>query len=379
MAHSPSRKPSRSARRVVVKLGTTLLIEPRGALNTGLIDHLAAQAAALRKQGADVLIVTSGAIGVGYPVAGYAARPKSLPELQAAASVGQGLLMHAYQHSFAAHDLIVGQVLLTRGALDDRERYLNARNTIRALLQAGAVPIINENDTVNTEEICFGDNDQLSALVTILAEADLLILLTDVDGLRRTAADGSVLPGDDNLLSEVSEIDAEIERYAGAGSGLGTGGMKSKVEAARIATAGGAAVVIANGRESEIILRIVAGERIGTRFRPRADRLTRKRHWIAFSRRVSGALIVDEGARAALTERNKSLLPIGVLSTSGDFKRGDAVAVCCEDDREIARGITNYSREEMERIKGRRSEQVRAVVSGDYFEEVIHRDNLVVL
>lgn len=366
-------------RRLVVKLGTTLLIGPDGRLCTGLLDDVAAQAATLRARQVELLVVTSGAIGVGFPLLGYAERPGGLPKLQAAAAVGQCLLMEAYHRSFGAQGLVVGQILLTRDGLHERERFLNARNTLRALLQAGAVPVINENDTVSVDEIQFGDNDQLSAQVTTLAEADLLLVLTDVDGLRRRGADGRLQEDEAGLIRRVEHIDAAVTEHAGPGSRLGTGGMISKVAAARIVTASGAAMVIASGREPDVIVRVVRGESVGTRFEPRQDRLTGKKHWIAFSRRSSGLLWVDAGARRALIEEKKSLLPSGIVGVSGVFARGDAVRVACQGEPDFARGLTNYSHEQVERIKGRRTREIAGLLEGPCFEEVIHRDNLVVL
>jgi len=362
-----------SFKRIVIKIGSSSLIGKEGALNFPQIESLADQIAGLQREGVEVLLVSSGAIGLGIQRLGLARRPKSIPEKQACASVGQGMLIKFYEKVFAKHDTIVGQVLLTREDFSERKRFLNARNTMSALLRMGVVPVINENDTVAVDEIRLGDNDNLAALVSVLVDADLLILLSDIDGLYT----GDPRFSSSKLINEVKEITAEIEQTAtGSKSALGTGGMVTKLQAARITMHSGITMVLAAAGEKEVIRRVLAGETLGTIFWP-LSRLANRRRWIAYNSNVQGRIFVDDGAAAALLHKGKSLLPSGIQRVEGNFKIGNTVSVIEPGGREIARGIVNYSSEDIEIIKGTKTWE-RARTSGrKAYDEVIHRNNLV--
>lgn len=361
-------------KRLVVKVGSSSLIHPTGRPNLAQMESLVRQLADLHNQGRDVLLVTSGAIGVGFHRLGFARRPRSLPEKQAAAAVGQGMLVHMYEKFFAEYGVTVGQVLLTREDFADRRRFLNARNTLYALLRLGAVPVINENDTVAVEEIKLGDNDNLAALVAGLIDADLLILLSDIDGLYD--ADPRRCPGA-RLIDQVHNITPEIENLAGgAGSGVGTGGMTTKLQAARVAMHSGMATVLARAGEKDVVRRVLAGEKLGTVFWPQ-HRLENKKRWIAYSACIHGRVHVDEGAARALLKQGKSLLPSGITRVEGDFEMGNTVSVIDPRGVEIARGIVNYAAAEVDRIKGRRTDEIARILGHKDYDEVIHRNNLV--
>jgi glutamate 5-kinase len=366
----------RSAKRVVVKVGTSLLAGAEGGLDLGYVRGLAEAVARERSRGREVALVTSGAIGAGLRPLRMKERPKSLRHLQAAAAVGQVALVHAYEEALRPHGYAVGQVLVTRDGVEDRARYLNARNTLLTLIEEGAVPVVNENDTVSVDEIRFGDNDTLAALVTKLVNADLLVLLTDVEGLctadpRRGG----------ELIREVAEITPEIAACAeGKGSALASGGMETKIEAARMATAAGAAMVLARGSAPAAVARVLDGEEVGTFFRPKDTPLEARKFWIAFASARSGAVSVNEGARRAIVERGKSLLPVGVTGVEGGFETGDTVGVFADDGSEFARGIAYYGSSEVDCIRGRKSGELPGLLGTAYSEdEVIHRDNLVLL
>jgi glutamate 5-kinase len=295
-----------------------------------------------------------------------------LPFKQAAAAVGQGLLMHTYTEAFAWRNVPVAQVLLTRDDLADRRRFLNARNTLNALLALGVVPVINENDTVAVEEIKFGDNDQLAAHVAVLIEADLLIILSDVEGLCESAIGGA-------LIRVVEQIDESIEGLAGGSrSGMGTGGMRTKIEAARIATASGIRVAVAKGRRERVIADVAAGEEVGTLFLPQSGRLRGRKRWIAAGSRSQGSVTVNQGAAAKLMGEGVSLLSVGVTEVCGDFQTGDLVDVRDETGRRFARGLTNYCAADLRQIQGLRSDQIEGALGVKTYDEVIHRDNLVI-
>ncbi len=360
----------RRARRVVVKVGSSLLA-PGGELDRKFIGSLARQVAAAVGAGREVLLVTSGAISAGLKPLGLAGRPAELPLLQAAAAAGQGLLMHAYQIAFSRCDLVAAQLLITRDGLDGRERYLNARNTIRALLERRAVPVINENDTVSVEEIRFGDNDLLSALVASLAEADLLVLLTGVAGL---------MDREGRVVRNVGEITPEIDALVRSDrSEEGSGGMGSKLAAARIGQKSAFHTVIVPGREPDAVSRVLDGEELGTFIKAGGEKLGARKRWLAFGQRPAGRIVVDDGAARALVERKKSLLAIGVAAVEGSFAAGESVSIVTKRGRELARGISNYSAADVGRIKGRRTDELAAVVGEVRFDEVVHRDNLTVL
>jgi glutamate 5-kinase len=358
------------ARRVVIKVGSRLINEDPA----GRPAALAAEIAGLRAAGRTASVVSSGAIALGRQALGLAERPRELPRLQAAAAVGQNRLMQAWERAFAPHGIAVGQILLTHDDIGDRGRFLAARHALAALLELGAVPIINENDTVATEEIRFGDNDALAALVCNLAGADALLVLTDVDGLHDAdpRAGGVRVP-------IVRDIDREAAAAGGSTSGLGTGGMVSKVQAARIAGRSGVPTVVAEGRRPDVVRAVLGGADLGTLFLPSDERLASRKHWIAYGLRPAGTLVVDAGARAALVDKRKSLLPSGIRAVTGAFAAGDAVSVVGEDGRELARGLASYAADEVERIRGRHSAEIELVLGYKNLDEVIHRDDLVVL
>jgi glutamate 5-kinase len=363
----------KSAKRVVVKIGSRLLAEETDAR----VAVLASEAKALRDRSVDVVIVTSGAIALGWRRLGYSEKPRTIPGLQAAAAVGQGHLIHAYQRALAAHGLAAGQVLLTHDDVRNRRRYLNARLAFAELLRAGAVPVVNENDTVSVDEIKFGDNDRLAALCTSLIEADALVILTDVDGLH----DGDPAAGAP-LIAEVRDIDREAVAVAGGSSGnVGTGGMASKVQAAKIAARFGVVTVVASGRRDRPVTSILDGTDAGTVFwpSPSVDRLQARKHWLAYALKPAGTLVVDAGARRALVDGKKSLLPSGVKRVEGRFGAGDPVRVVDEAGGEFARGLCAFDAEEIEKIAGRRSADLPALLGYAAADEVIHRDDLVLL
>jgi glutamate 5-kinase len=366
-----------AARRLVVKVGTNLLAAPGSPLDEARLSCIVDQIAALVRDGRQVALVTSGAIGCGMAELGMESRPQTLPLSQAAASVGQGVLMAHYERHFRRHGLHAAQILLTHEDFDSRERYLNASNTIHALFELPCVPVINENDTIGTAEIRFGDNDRLAALLTHLIRAELLVLLTSVPGLYAEPP-GQGGPG--RVLDVVERVDEAVERLVyEEKTPLGLGGMKSKLDAARIATEAGEAAVIADGREPDVLLRLMAGEPVGTLFLPSGGRLSSYKRWLRFTSRPRGSLRVDAGARAALERRGKSLLPSGILAVEGQFERGDVVRINGPDGEEFARGLSNYSHGEVERIKGRRTGEVEGILGCKPYDEVVHRDNLALL
>lgn len=363
--------------RVVVKVGSSSLRAPDGGLDGELVADLVAQVASLGGEGVKVVLVSSGAVAAGLGALGFPTRPADLPSLQAVASVGQGRLVHTYQARFADHGVACGQVLLTAADVVDRTRYLNARNTFERLLGLGAVPLVNENDTVATEELRFGDNDRLAALVASMLGADLLLLLSDVDGLYDGVPSADPAPP---LIERVDDVAVLDDRHVGlAGSHVGSGGMVTKLEAARIATFSAAHAVIANARAPRAVRRVVDGEALGTWFPPSRRRPDSRKLWIAFARQPRGCLVVDAGAVRALTSRGSSLLAAGVLDATGDFSRGDAVEVVGPDDQVVARGLVAYNRTELGRLLGRSTRELVAELGPGYDREVIHRDSLVVV
>lgn len=347
---------------------------PDGNLDEGRIGDVAGQISDLVRLGKRVVLVTSGAIGVGSRRLGLSRRPRTIPKKQAVAAVGQGLLMQAYEHAFLQRGIVVGQVLLTADDIADRRRHLNSRNTLLTLLELGTVPIVNENDTVAVDEIRFGDNDTLSALVATLIGADALVLLSDVDGLY--SADPRLQP-DAKLISVVARLTPEIEALAGgAGTTFSTGGMLTKLQAARIVTTAGIPMVLANGAAKDVLVNLIAGKRQGTLFLPRERPLSARKRWLAFHGRPQGDVYVDEGAVAALTQGGGSLLPAGVVGVDGRFAQGDLVRVRDEQGRELARGLVNYDAADLSRILGASSHEVGIILGYKDYDEVIHRDNL---
>ncbi len=361
-------------RRIVIKIGTSTLTHSNGQLNLRRIEYLVREIADLHNQDLEVVVVSSGAIGVGANRMGYRQVPKTMPEKQALAAIGQGALLHLYEKLFAEYSKTVAQVLITRGDFDERIRYLNATNALLALLNMKVIPIVNENDTVVVEEIKFGDNDTLSAVVAGVVDADLLIILSDVDGFYDHD------PRKDKqarLLREVNEITADMEDNSrNRGSSFSSGGMYTKLRAARMVMAAGIPMVIANSDEKDVIRRIVACEEVGTLFIPREEKMHARKKWIAFGSLAQGELTVDEGACLALLNKGKSLLPSGVVSVSGDFERGTIVRVNNPDGQEIARGVVNYSAEEINCIAGKQSREIEKILGEKDYDEVIHRNNL---
>ncbi len=363
----------KEVKRVVVKIGSSLLVEPRVGLKRGYIKDLAREVVVLRQKGFEILIVSSGAIAAGMELLGLRSRPSSISELQAVAAVGQGYLMRLYAEAFEPHGLRVGQVLLTHEDVKDRRRYLNARSTLLTMLSLGVLPIINENDSVAVEEIRFGDNDTLAALVAVLVEAGLLVILTDVEGFFLGGPEGG------KLLTLVERVDKEIRKEAlGPKGPLGTGGMATKVRAAFMASKAGIHTLVTKGVDPVVLDRLLRGEVVGTLFLAGPSRLTGKKRWIGFSLKPKGTLLVDQGAKEAILEKGKSLLPSGVMEVIGKFERGDAVLCVGPDGQEFAKGLVNYSSEELQMIKGRKTYEIEEILGYKYADEVIHRDNLVV-
>ena len=380
MAKIGDRKSNLHYRRIVAKFGTSLLTGGSDCLDQAVMSNLVAQVAQLHQQGLELLIVSSGAIASGRYKLGLTKKLRGIPYKQVLASVGQNRLMYVYEQLFSQHNITVAQALLTKADLSDRAGYLNARNTLLALLELGVICIVNENDVVAVDEIQeakFGDNDNLSAMVANLVDADLLLILTDIAGLY--TADPQRDP-DARLVSQVERIDSEIERLAaGTHTRLGTGGMVTKIEAARLATASGVIVVIADGREPDIVLRLAAGEAIGTRFLPTSSKLESRKRWMLSGLSAKGKLVVDSGAALALRKQNRSLLAAGIKRVEGKFERGDIVDIYDPQGSRLGCGITNYSLADIEAIKGAHSRKIAALLGYDYGSEVVHRNNLVVL
>lgn len=365
------------SQRIVVKIGSSLLTNEGAGLDHGAIGNWVKQIAALKKSGREVVLVSSGAIAEGMLRLGWKKRPRAVHELQAAAAVGQMGLVQVYESCFREHDLHTAQVLLTHEDLADRKRYLNARTTLRTLLQLNVIPIINENDTVVTDEIRFGDNDTLGALVTNLIEADCLIILTDQTGLFTAdpRKDASA-----TLVREANADDPTLEPMAGgAGSNIGRGGMLTKILAAKRAARSGAHTIIVSGREPEVLQRLAQGESIGTQLKAETLTLAARKQWLADHLQVGGKVMLDAGAVKALRVDGKSLLPIGVTGASGMFERGEVITITDSDGRDVARGLANYSADETRKIMRRPSAEIEAILGYVDEPELVHRDNLVLL
>lgn len=360
--------------RIVVKVGTSTLTYVNGQLNLYRIERIARELSDLHNQGKEVLLVTSGAIGVGANKLGFKKVPETIPEKQALAAIGQGALLHLYEKLFAEYGKIVAQVLLTRDDLDDRVRYLNATNALLAMLDMGVIPIINENDTVAVEEIKFGDNDTLSALVATIVEADLLLILSDVDGLYnldpRTNEDAI-------LLDVVTDITSSMEENSKSkGSSFSSGGMFTKLKAAHICMNAGVPMVIANSLNNNVVRQVVEGERIGTLFVPKDFKINARKKWIAFGTVMHGQVKIDEGAANALLNKGKSLLPSGIMEVIGDFEQGMVIKVVDSIGQEIARGLVNYNADEIRLIAGKQTSEIESILGVKDYDEVIHRNNL---
>jgi len=367
----------REIKRLVVKVGSAVLSKGDLALHQPTLQRICRELVWLRKEGYQVALVTSGAILAGMGQLGLTERPSSIPLKQAAAAVGQSLLMRHYEEAFAPYGQKLGQLLLTQEDFRSRHRYLNARNTLFTLLHLGVLPVINENDTVAVEEIRFGDNDHLSALVATLLGADLLVILTDLDGLY--TADPRKDP-DAKLVHEMPRRSATLHVWADeSGTGLGTGGMITKVKAARAAAAAGVRTIIANGLVDGILERIIRGEVVGTVFQASASRMRSRKRWLACATARGGRITVDAGAREALIHNGKSLLASGVVSVDGAFEGGEVVSLCGPDGVEFARGVANYDAEQVKQIKGIKSDRIEDALGAKPFDEVVHRDNLVIL
>lgn len=378
---SPSKSVASSLRyrRIVMKAGTSVLTASSDKLHMPTMKGLVEQIASLHRQGTEVLLVTSGAIAAGMKPLDVAGDRSHVPFRQVLAAVGQNRLMQAYSSLFESWDIPVAQALLTRRDLEDRQGYLNVRNTLLSLLDHRVVPIINENDVVAVDEIgsVFGDNDTLSALVANLVDADLLVILTDADGLF--TADPRTHP-EAELLPKVERIDSYIESLAGGHhSTWSRGGMPSKLEAAKVATRSGVTVVICNGRLPDVVPRIAGGESLGTLFTPTASKVESRKRWMLSGLSVNGDIVIDQGAEKALREQNRSLLPAGVKDVCGDFQRGDVVYITSLEKERLACGLVNYSAAEVARIKGHRSDSIQEILGCHYGQEVVHRNNMVLM
>lgn len=366
------------AKRVVVKVGTSTITYSNGKINYEKIEKLARIMTDLQNQGKEMILVSSGAGAAGVGRLGLDAKPSTIPGKQACAAVGQGILMHIYERLFGEYGQVVAQVLLTKADMVNRHSYANARNALQEMISWGVIPIINENDVVAIDEFKIGDNDNLSALVASLADADLDILLSDIDGLY--TANPKTHP-EAKLVSVVEEVTPAIEATAGGvGSKNATGGMLTKLQAAKNAMSAGIALVIANGENLEVLRRIMKGEPVGTLFVPRENHLRFRNQWLAFGSKISGQLIVDDGLAKALRQKGScSILPVGIIRVEGNFDSGDTVSVLDQEGHELARGMTNYSAEDLELIKGCKTGQIEEKIGYKHYDEVIHRDNLVVL
>ncbi len=361
-------------KRVVIKIGSGVIANAAG-LENAQVEAISTDICHLLDCGLEVVLVSSGAVSAGKGQLGIIGRPQTIPQKQAAAAIGQTRIIREYKETFQSLKYNVAQVLLTRDDLSNRRRYLNARNTVMTLLEYGVTPIVNENDTVVVEEIRFGDNDNLSALVTNLVEADLLIILSDVDGFYD--ADPAENP-QAQLIPVVERVTPDIEAMGEEAKGnLGTGGMSSKLKAAKRAALSGVGTLIVNGRSSNILSRIFSGEDVGTYFLPAQSKLTAKKHWIAFSKKPRGKLLIDDGGQLAVIKAGKSLLPSGICGVEGGFERGDAVRLCNREGEEFARGVISYSLAETLQIMGKQCVEIETVLGYKYRDEVVSRDNLV--
>ena len=369
------RKDIKLKKRWVVKIGSALLTKDGQGLHHQVLAQLAEQISKLRELNVEVVLVSSGSIAAGVSKLGMSARPDKLTQLQAAAAVGQAALVRAYEDVFAAKDIHIAQMLITHADIANRERYLNAKGTLLSLLDMKVLAIINENDSVANDEICFGDNDSLAALVANLIDAELLVLLTDQNGLY--SSDPRSNP-DAELIEQASANDESLKDMASGGSTWGRGGMVTKLSAAQLASRSGASTIIANGREQAILERLFKGENVGTLLSA-TDRLKSKKQWLAGQMHVAGTIVVDEGAERVLIESGRSLLPVGVLSFSGEFKRGALVSCRNHQDKEIARGLINYSAQELAKLKGQASERILELLGYVGEDELIHRDNLFIV
>ena len=365
-----------SAKRVVVKLGSNVITEVN-SLNVKVIESISRQISQLMDRGMEVILVSSGAMAAGLRKMHMDKRPDEIPKRQAIAAIGQGGLMNAYEKTFAENNKQIAQILLTGEDLNNRKRYLNARNTINTLMEWKVVPIINENDTIMVEEIKLGDNDNLSAMITLLMDADFLFILTDIDGLY----DKDPRKNHDAVLIErTTAFDEQIETYASDIPGtLGTGGMLSKIQAAKKVTSAGIPMIIARGDIPDVLLKLFDEQKIGTYFVPKKERMASRKCWIAYTIDAKGTLVLDEGAKRAVQQNGKSILPIGVTEVEGEFEQGAAVEFKTDDGKVFGKGLVNFNASDIRLIKGLKSSQVAACLGGKHYDEVVHRDNLVIL
>ena len=364
-------------KRVVLKIGSSMLTDSDGNLLDTRFGDIAEQVSGLRKSGIEFIIVSSGAIASGMKKLGIEKRATDIHTKQAIAACGQSSLMWSYEKAFSIFELNVAQILLTHNGFSDRKRFLIARKTIQRLLEMGIIPIVNENDTVAIEEIMIGDNDNLAALVTSMTESDLMILLTNIDGIY---SDDPRKNKNAEFISVINEIDNEIKKIDGGTSGkTTTGGMKTKIEAVKKASAFGVASIVANGEKSDAVKRIFSGEDYGTLVLPSQDKLRARKHWIAFNLKAAGNIVLDDGAKDAILKKGKSLLPSGILKVQGNFGIGDCIICLDENGNEIARGISTYSAEEVRKIAGKKTGEIEKILGYKYSDEVIHRDDLAVI
>jgi len=363
-------------KRIVIKIGSNILASADYGLNTKRLNSIVQDISEIAEKGLEIVIVSSGAIAAGLKKLGLKEKPKDIKLKQAAAAIGQSSLMWAYEHGFASFHKKVAQVLLTRDDVTSRTRYVNARNTLFTLISYGVIPLINENDPIAVDEIKFGDNDMLAALTASLVEADMLVMLSDVDGLYTKD------PGkkDAELIGSVDEINADIAKLAeGRGSAVSTGGMYSKLLAAKQANSHGIPVVILNGKKKGLLTRLINAEKVGTYFKPRKQKLSSKKGWIAYGLKSRGKVYLDDGAEMALKSMGKSLLPSGITKIEGHFNTGDCISCMSKGGRKIAKGLTMYSSKDLEQIKGKKTSEIEKVLGQKGPDEVIHRDNLVII
>lgn len=366
-----------AVKRVVIKIGTSTVIDSNGHINKIFLKNFALSIQKLKKKNIEVCIVSSGAIGAGMEVLDLKKKPNKIPYVQALASIGQIEVISGFRDIFAEFDLSIGQILITHEVLNDRTRYLNTRNTINALFELNCIPVINENDTVSIEELTFGDNDKLASLVTNLIEADLLILLSDIDGLM--TADPKIDPNA-VLIKEVTETTPEILNLAGPSkSETGKGGLATKLVAANIVNSCGEAMIIANSKIENVIDKIMNGEELGTFFHPNSKNLQSRKRWLAFNLSERGSIEIDDGAVKALEKNGKSLLPAGILNVKGDFEINDLVLIIDEEGKVIGKGLSNYSFEDVNKIKGLQTKEIESVLGRHIYDSVIHRDHMVLI
>ncbi|MFA6940094.1 MAG: glutamate 5-kinase [Clostridiaceae bacterium] len=367
----------KNVKRVVIKVGSSGITHSNGLINFNKMEHLCQQIADIHNRGIEIIFVSSGAIGAGMGKLMFKERPRTIPEKQAAAAVGQGILIHLYEKMFSEYGITIAQILLTREDMGSKNRYLNGRFALSALIEKNVIPIINENDAISVEEIKFGDNDNLSALVACMVEADLLIILSDIDGLYDK---NPSLFTDASIINFVDKIDKSIEEFAGGTlSNVGTGGMITKIRAARVSTSSGIPMIIAKSDEPYVLDKILSFNDLGTFFKPKIVPLKKEKRWIAFASKANGSILIDDGAKNALTEHHKSLLPSGILNISGNFSHRDVVNIIDTKNKIIARGITNYSSSDLEKIKGIKTGDIEKVLGIKNYNEVIHCDNLVII